>query len=185
MKIALAADHGGFEMKQGLIARLREAGHEVRDFGAAKLDPDDDYPDHIIPLARAVAAGEVDRGIVICGSGVGASVAANKVKGIRHGVSHNPFAGRRRMAIASMSLGDGRNPALHRRNLEAKLLRAEPQVEGKVVWASQAAGTGSCSCTRRGSASSRPYRRLRVGGVGLSGKLKRLEYLGVHEVDSA
>ena len=78
MKIALAADHGGFDMKQGLITRLREAGHDVRDFGAAKLDPDDDYPDYIIPLARAMAAGEVDRGIVICSSGVGASVAANK-----------------------------------------------------------------------------------------------------------
>jgi len=59
MKIALAADHGGFDMKQGLITRLREAGHEVRDFGAAKLDPDDDYPDYIIPLARAVTGGEV------------------------------------------------------------------------------------------------------------------------------
>ncbi len=81
MKIALAADHGGFEMKQALITRLRGVGHEVSDFGAAKLDPDDDYPDYIIPLARAVAAGEVNRGIVICGSGVGASVAANKIEG--------------------------------------------------------------------------------------------------------
>ena len=92
MKIALAADHGGFDMKQGLITRLREAGHEVRDFGAAKLDPDDDYPDYIIPLARAVAGGEVDRGIVICGSGVGASVAANKVKGIRAGLCHDHYS---------------------------------------------------------------------------------------------
>jgi ribose 5-phosphate isomerase B len=92
MKIALAADHGGFDMKQGLITRLRDAGHEVRDFGAAKLDPDDDYPDYIIPLARAVAGGEVDRGIVICGSGVGASVAANKVKGIRAGLCHDHYS---------------------------------------------------------------------------------------------
>ena len=92
MKIALAADHGGFEMKQMLIARLREAGHEVTDFGAATPDPDDDYPDYIIPLARAVAAGEVDRGIVICGSGVGASVAANKVKGIRAGLCHDHYS---------------------------------------------------------------------------------------------
>ena len=92
MKIALAADHGGFDMKQGLITRLREAGHEVRDFGAAKLDPDDDYPDYIIPLARAVAGGEVDRGIVICGSGVGASVAANKVRGIRAGLCHDHYS---------------------------------------------------------------------------------------------
>ncbi|HMD71730.1 MAG TPA: RpiB/LacA/LacB family sugar-phosphate isomerase [Bryobacteraceae bacterium] len=92
MKIALAADHGGFDMKQGLITRLREAGHVVRDFGAAKLDPDDDYPDYIIPLARAVAGGEADRGIVICGSGVGASVAANKVKGVRAGLCHDHYS---------------------------------------------------------------------------------------------
>ena len=83
MKIGLAADHGGFEMKQILAARLRVLQHDVRDYGAVARDPDDDYPDYIIPLARAVAAGEVDRGIVICGSGVGASVAANKVKGVR------------------------------------------------------------------------------------------------------
>lgn len=79
MKIALAADHGGFDMKELLIARLRQAGHEVSDFGALAPDPDDDYPDYVVPLASAFAAGEVDRGIVICGSGVGASVAANKV----------------------------------------------------------------------------------------------------------
>ena len=85
-KIALAADHGGFDMKQGLMARLREAGHEVTDFGAATHDPEDDEPDSIIPLARAVAAGEVERGIVLCGSGVGASVAAHKVRGIRAGL---------------------------------------------------------------------------------------------------
>ena len=76
MKIAVAADHGGFEMKRMLVARLRSMGHEVTDFGATVPDPNDDYPDYIIPLARAVSAGEVNRGIVICGSGVGASVAA-------------------------------------------------------------------------------------------------------------
>ena len=92
MRIALAADHGGFDMKQMLIARLRAAGHEVTDFGAARPDPEDDYPDYIIPLARAVAAGEVDRGIVICGSGVGASVAANKVKGVRAGLCHDHYS---------------------------------------------------------------------------------------------
>ena len=89
MKIGLAADHGGFEMKQVLAARLHVLGHEVSDFGAVSRDPDDDYPDFIIPLARAVAVGEVERGIVICGSGVGASVAANKVRGIRAGLCHD------------------------------------------------------------------------------------------------
>ena len=90
--IAVGSDHGGFAMKQLLIARLRVLGHEVSDFGAVSRDPDDDYPDYIIPLARAVAAGEVERGIVICGSGVGASVAANKVRGIRAGLCHDHYS---------------------------------------------------------------------------------------------
>jgi ribose 5-phosphate isomerase B len=92
MRIALAADHGGFDMKTTLLARLSTAGHDVSDFGASAPDPEDDYPDFIIPLARAVAAGLVDRGIVICGSGVGASVAANKVKGVRAGLCHDHFS---------------------------------------------------------------------------------------------
>jgi ribose 5-phosphate isomerase B len=92
MKIAIAADHGGFDMKAQLITRLRAAGHAVTDFGAPALDSNDDYPDYVIPLARAVAAGEFERGIVICGSGVGASVAANKVKGIRAGLCHDHFS---------------------------------------------------------------------------------------------
>jgi ribose 5-phosphate isomerase B len=92
MKIAVSADHGGFEMKQVLVARLRSMGHEVTDFGATALDPGDDYPDYIIPMARAVSAGEVNRGIVVCGSGVGASVAANKVKGIRAGLCHDHYS---------------------------------------------------------------------------------------------
>ena len=79
-------------MKQVLAARLRSAGHEVADYGATAPDPTDDYPDYIIPLARAVSAGEVDRGIVICGSGVGASVAVNKVKGIRAGLCHDHYS---------------------------------------------------------------------------------------------
>jgi ribose 5-phosphate isomerase B len=92
MKIAIAADHGGYEMKAVLISRLRTAGHDVTDFGASALNPNDDYPDYVIPLARAIADGEVARGIVICGSGVGASVAANKVKGIRAGLCHDHYS---------------------------------------------------------------------------------------------
>jgi ribose 5-phosphate isomerase B len=92
MKIAIAADHGGYDMKAVLMARLRAGGHTVTDFGAAALNPEDDYPDFVIPLARAVAAGEVERGIVICGSGVGASVAANKVNGIRAGLCHDHYS---------------------------------------------------------------------------------------------
>jgi len=82
-RIGIAADHGGFELKQYLLGVLREAGYHVTDFGDRQSQPDDDYPDFVVPLARAVAAGTVDRGIAICGSGVGASIAANKVAGVR------------------------------------------------------------------------------------------------------
>lgn len=81
--VGIAADHGGFELKQYLLGALREVGYQVTDFGDRQLQPGDDYPDFVVPLARAVAAGTVDRGIAICGSGVGASIAANKVAGVR------------------------------------------------------------------------------------------------------
>ena len=83
MRIGLATDHGGFPLKEQLLVRLKSAGHEVVDFGAHKLKPDDDYPDFVIPLGQAVATGAVERGVAICGSGVGASVCANKIKGVR------------------------------------------------------------------------------------------------------
>lgn len=92
MKIGIATDHGGFGLKEELLGRLRACGHEVTDFGAHTLAPDDDYPDYVLPLARAVAAGEVERGIAICGSGVGASVCANKVHGIRAALIHDHFS---------------------------------------------------------------------------------------------
>ena len=78
MRVGIATDHGGFAMKEELAARLRAAGHDVTDFGAHSMDPGDDYPDFVIPLARAVAAGEVERGVACCGSGVGAAICANK-----------------------------------------------------------------------------------------------------------
>jgi ribose 5-phosphate isomerase B len=81
MNLGIATDHGGFRLKEDLLARLRAAGHDVIDFGADTLTPDDDYPDFVIPLAQAVAAGTVERGIAICGSGVGASICANKIAG--------------------------------------------------------------------------------------------------------
>jgi ribose 5-phosphate isomerase B len=83
MRLGIAADHGGFELKEQLVEELREMGHEVVDFGAPDYDPKDDYPDFVVPLARAVAQGEVERGVAICGSGVGACVAANKIAGVR------------------------------------------------------------------------------------------------------
>jgi ribose 5-phosphate isomerase B len=92
MRIGIAADHGGFDLKEKLAAQLRGAGYELVDFGAYKLTPDDDYPDFVIPLARAVAAKEVERGVAVCGSGVGASVCANKIKGIRAGLIEDHFS---------------------------------------------------------------------------------------------
>ena len=94
MRIGVAADHGGFFLKEELAASLRRKGYGVTDFGAARLDPEDDYPDFVVPLAQAVAAGEVERGVALCGSGVGASVAANKVPGVRAGLIHDVFSAR-------------------------------------------------------------------------------------------
>jgi len=92
MRIGIATDHGGFALKEELVARIRAAGHEVVDFGAHQLTPDDDYPDFVVPLANAVVAGKVDRGVAICGSGVGASVCVNKVKGVRACLIHDHFS---------------------------------------------------------------------------------------------
>ena len=83
MKIGIAADHAGLEQKQGLLKQLSAAGYDVKDYGALEYDAKDDYPDIIVPLAKAVAAGEVERGIAVCGSGVGVSIAANKFNGVR------------------------------------------------------------------------------------------------------
>ncbi len=94
MRVGIAADHGAFTLKGQLEKSLRSSGYEVVDFGAHRLNPADDYPDFIIPLARAVAAGEVERGIALCGSGVGASIAANKVPGVRAGLIHDVFSAR-------------------------------------------------------------------------------------------
>jgi ribose 5-phosphate isomerase B len=91
-RIGVAADHGGFELKQELVRRLRQTGYEVSDYGDNQSKPDDDYPDFVVPLARAVAGGEVDRGVAVCGSGVGACVAANKVAGVRAGLIHETFS---------------------------------------------------------------------------------------------
>jgi len=92
--IGLAADHGGYELKQYLAGKLREADYEIIDFGDRQPKPEDDYPDFVVPLARAVAGGEVDRGVAICGSGVGACVVANKVTGVRACLIHETFSAR-------------------------------------------------------------------------------------------
>src|SRR5499427_1193496 len=94
MRIGIATDHGGFGLKEELVAQLRTAGHEVIDFGAHTLSPGDDYPDFVTPLARAVAEQKVERGVAICGSGVGAAVCANKIAGVRAGLIHDHFSAR-------------------------------------------------------------------------------------------
>ncbi|MGD0479410.1 MAG: RpiB/LacA/LacB family sugar-phosphate isomerase [Terracidiphilus sp.] len=92
MRVGIASDHGGFALKEQVAELLRSSGREVVDFGAYELRPGDDYPDFVIPLARAVAAGQVERGVALCGSGVGASIAANKVAGVRAGLIHDVFS---------------------------------------------------------------------------------------------
>jgi ribose 5-phosphate isomerase B len=92
MRIGIAADHGGFDLKVYLTTALKAAGYEVADFGAHELVTGDDYPDFVVPLAKAVARGEVTRGLAICGSGVGACVAANKVPGVRAALITDSFS---------------------------------------------------------------------------------------------
>jgi ribose 5-phosphate isomerase B len=91
-KIGIAADQGGFELKQFLTIQLDEVGYKVKDFGNKDYNKDDDYPDYILPLAQAIRNGEIDKGIAVCGSGVGASIAANKVDGVRACVIHDTFS---------------------------------------------------------------------------------------------
>ncbi|MFT4048891.1 MAG: ribose 5-phosphate isomerase B [Solirubrobacterales bacterium] len=89
MKIAVASDHAGFQLKERVAAALRSAGHEVQDFGTGSEDSVD-YPDFAEPAARAVAEGDADRGVIVCGSGVGVSIVANKVDGVRAVHAHDP-----------------------------------------------------------------------------------------------
>ena len=92
MKVAIGADHGGYELKVELLPWLEEQGHEILDLGAHDLDPDDDYPDYAEAVAGAVASGEARHGIVICGSGVGACITANKVPGVRACLCHDTYS---------------------------------------------------------------------------------------------
>jgi ribose 5-phosphate isomerase B len=92
LQVGIPADHGGFALKAELPASLRAAGYEIEDYGAFQLTSDDDYPDFIMPLARAIATGRIDRGVALCGSGVGASLAATKIPGVRAGLIHDVFS---------------------------------------------------------------------------------------------
>lgn len=91
-RIGIAADHAGFTLKEALADAIRDLGYPVLDFGAPTLLPEDDYPDYVVPLAHSVASGAVERGIVLCGSGVGACVTANKVNGVRAAICHDNYS---------------------------------------------------------------------------------------------
>lgn len=92
MKVAIGSDHGGFPLKKEVAQLLARDGHQVIDLGAHAYDASDDYPDFALAVARTVVAGQAERGIILCGSGVGASVAANKVRGIRAGLCHDTYS---------------------------------------------------------------------------------------------
>jgi ribose 5-phosphate isomerase B len=92
MRVAFAADHGGAELKAELLRRLVDTGHELVDLGGDGSDPTDDYPDFARVLAHVIGGGEAERGILVCGSGIGASVAANKVRGVRAAVAHDTYS---------------------------------------------------------------------------------------------
>ena len=92
MRVAIGMDHWGFLWKEEIVAHLQNGGHEVIDKGAYHHNPNDDYPDYVEPVARAVASGEAERGIVVCGSGVGACITANKVFGVRAAVCHDTYS---------------------------------------------------------------------------------------------
>jgi ribose 5-phosphate isomerase B len=106
MRGGIATDHGGFGLKEELVAHLRGAGHEVIEFGAHGLSQGDNYPDFVVPLARAVAAGMGygGAGVAICGSGVGALVCANKIPGIRAGLVHDHLSARQRVEDDHMNI---------------------------------------------------------------------------------
>jgi len=92
LRVAIGADHGGFPLKAELTPWLRENGYKVLDLGAEKLIPTDDYPDYALAVAEAVASGKTQRGIIICGSGVGTCITANKVPGVRACPCHDTYS---------------------------------------------------------------------------------------------
>jgi ribose 5-phosphate isomerase B len=103
-KMGIAADHGGFSLKEQVRNFLESSGHTVVDFGAYRMQKEDDYPDFVIPLAKAVATGQVERGIAVCGSGVGAAIAANKIPGVRAALIHDTFSAHQGVEDDDMNL---------------------------------------------------------------------------------
>lgn len=126
MRIAVASDHAGYELKEKLVEVLRGLGHEPRDFGTNGPQPSVDYPDYAYPAARAVGSGECERGLLVCGSGVGMCIVANKVRGVRAVLGPDPYAvemSRRHndsnvLCLGARSLGDRDLPAIVKTWLE-------------------------------------------------------------------
>lgn len=104
MIVALGSDHGGFPLKRTLAEAIRAAGHGVLDCGAQSLEPEDDYPDFTAAVAHAVLDGRAERGVVVCGSGVGAAIAANKFPGIRASLCHDTFSARQGVEDDAMNV---------------------------------------------------------------------------------
>ncbi|KEY19610.1 RpiB/LacA/LacB family sugar-phosphate isomerase [Kaistella antarctica] len=133
LKIGICADHGGFDLKEKLISFLIKNNFEIIDFGATELNSDDDFPDYVITLAKSVAAEEVFRGIAICGSGVGACIAANKVAGVRAALITEHFSAHQGVEDDNMNLiclggrvtGDASAEELVLAFLKAKFIGAE------------------------------------------------------------
>ena len=92
MKVAFGSDHAGWPLRAPILAELRSSGFEIVDSYSEELIPGDDYPDVAAAVGRAVASGEAERGVIVCGSGVGASIAASKLTGVRCALCHDPFS---------------------------------------------------------------------------------------------
>jgi ribose 5-phosphate isomerase B len=136
MRIGIAADHGGFELKVQLVAALTFAGYMVTDFGAFELTDGDDYPDFVVPLAKAVSNGEITRGLAICGSGVGACIAANKVHGVRAGLITDSFSAHQGVEDDNMNvmcLGGGITGSSLAWELVLSFLKADFKAEEKYI----------------------------------------------------
>src|ERR1041385_5031082 len=138
MRIGIASDHGGFILKEQLLGRLKSAGHEVEDFGAHQLTPGDDYPDFVIPLGQAVAADRVDRGVAVCGSGVGASVCANKIHSVRACLIEDHFSAKQGVEDDNLNViclgGRIEGPELAWDLVQTFLAAQFPQAERNLRW---------------------------------------------------
>jgi ribose 5-phosphate isomerase B len=154
MKIGLAADHGGFDLKKVIYDFLMDQGYEVADFGAFAKNAQDDYPDFVIPLAESIADHKVDRGIAICGSGVGASVAANKVAGVRAALINDHFSAHQgvedddlnMLCLGGRVTGNEAAKELVTAFLSAEFTRAERHLRRLAkVKALERPGTGHCN----------------------------------------